>query len=167
MSTAATIMHWLSGTDAAQLVRSLPWLSPTLEILHFAGTALLVGVVSVIDLQVLGFAPGARNHSLRPLLPWALAGFATNVLSGTLLVAAQPEAFVRNTAFKIKMSCILLAGANALWSQVVSAPIRTTGDAADAGILRRRSAKLAASFSLLLWVVVIACGRLIPFLPGS
>lgn len=153
-------LNWIHGTWPGQLVRNVFWLSPTLEILHFVGMALLVGGVSVVDARVLGLMSEVPLDRFKVFLLWALAGFALNLISGAMLFAAAPDAFAFNTAFRVKLICISLAGLNALWFRhaVFSDVLRFSSVT-----YHRRLAKIISCFSLILWLAVIACARLIPF----
>lgn len=156
------LLQWIRDSLPGQFVREVFWVSPALEAVHFLGMALLIGVVVMIDLRVLGVARGLPVSGLHRFVPWAFAGFVLNLLSGVMFFAADPHAYAFNPAFRLKMLCILLAGANVLWFRIAVLPNvdeRLVANAAP------RLARLICVFSLVLWSAVIVLGRLIPFVP--
>src|SRR5262245_32931896 len=132
---------------------------PVIEGIHLIGLSAAIGLLFVTDLRLAGIilkeVPASRVlHALRP---WVLSGFAAILLSGALLFVAEAPAMVGNPAFAFKLAFIALAGLNAAYFELV--------------IVRRRGApapavRFAALASVALWTLVIACGRLIPYLPG-
>jgi len=144
------LLDWIRDSWAGEFVRGVFWMSPLLEGLHFVGMALLAGGVCIVDLSVLGVVRDMPVKRLGGFLPWSLAGFGINLLTGLLLFAAAPAAFAFNRAFQFKMLCILLAGANALWF-----------------LIDTKRAKLTSALSLVFWLIVIVCARLIPFVPND
>ena len=138
----------------------VPWLWPLLGILHVIGMALLVGCIGAIDLRTLGLARGLPLRPLNDLLPWALAGFAINLMSGLAIYAGNPEGY-QSGAFFFKMVCLLLAGLNGLlfYSSGFNRELSAVGPGEDAPL----AAKLTAVASLVLWVAVIFWGRMLTF----
>jgi hypothetical protein len=75
-----------------------PWVWPASETLHFIGLALLVGIVGTIDLRMLGMAKNMPFRPLHRLLPWAIAGFGINLITGILFFAGDPFQYIHNLA---------------------------------------------------------------------
>lgn len=153
---------WLAATPLSQAMRSDPWLYPAVEIVHIFRFAVLVGSVVLFDLRVLGCARGIPVQLLaRHLLRWAVAALLLVVPAGLLLVAAHPAELARNPAFQWKLALIAAAGLNALAFHVF--PWRGA-----ARWERERPAPLLARahalLSILLWLGVISCGRLLAYL---
>ncbi len=59
--------------------------------LHFIGLALLIGTVGILNLRMLGFAKPLPVAPLHRLMPWAMAGFAINTLTGVLAFIGMPN----------------------------------------------------------------------------
>ncbi len=156
------LLVWLESGEFAAAMRQWLWLYPIVEIIHITGIALLVGSIAMLDLRLLGLSRALPVRRLaRHLLPWTLAGFAVVATTGLMMFSAHATEFWGNPAFLVKLSLIALAGANALWFHFGA--YRSAGGwdverAAPAG------ARMAAALSLLLWVGVISCGRLIAYL---
>ena len=156
--------------DAFALVETLPfavamrkwlWLYPIVEITHILGFVMLVGSVAMLDLRILGLSPAIRVTALsRHTLPWSLGALILVVPSGLMMFTAHASDFVSNNAFLTKMTLLMLAGANALWFRV--GPYQSV-EGWDSGGDAPVSARLSAGLSLLLWVGVISCGRLLAY----
>jgi uncharacterized membrane protein len=141
----------------------LKWGWPASETAHFVGLCLLFGVVLLIDLRMLGFLKGISYSALHRLLPWGILGFAVNVVTGMLFfIGAPPTFYVKNPLFYWKMALILVAGANALYFTVFD-QVWNLG----AGDNPPLAAKWAAASGILLWVGVIFCGQMLPFIGGK
>jgi len=139
------------------------WYWPACEAVHFIGLCLLFGVVLVVDLRMLGFIEGLSFAVLHRLLPWAVLGFGINVATGMLFfIGAPPTFYVTNSIFFWKLGLILVAAVNALYFTVIE-QVWTMG----ADDTPPMMAKVAAASGILLWVGVIFCGQMLPFLGKS
>lgn len=160
--TGPALLVWLESSGFAAAMRQWLWLYPIVEIVHITGIALLVGSIAMFDLRLLGLSRALPVRRLaRHLLPWTLAGFAVVATSGAMMFTAHATEFWTNPAFLVKLSLIALAGANALWFHLGAYRSASGWDierTAPAG------ARMAAVLSLLLWVGVISCGRLLAYL---
>lgn len=153
-----TFCQWLEQTALGSGIRDSLWLFPAIETVHLFGIVLLVGSTTAFDLRLLGWVmPRQRLPELAErLLPWSWAGFAVQVVTGFLLFASAASKYYGNTAFRLKMGMLLLAGVNALLFHFA-----TYGDLGDGDT--PLGAKLAGGVSLLLWFGIVAAGRFIGF----
>ena len=147
---------WLGWAVAG----GVPWLSPALATLHFFGMALLVGCAGTIDLRMLGVGKGLPLGPMQRLVPWGMAGFVLNLVTGIGLYAGNPGQF-QNAAFATKIAFVVLAAMNAMLFYVTGLASRV--DQVTAGQNVPFGAKLVAGTSLFLWVGVIYWGRMLPF----
>ncbi len=143
-------------------VTDTPWMWPTCETLHFVGLSLLCGVVFLVDLRVLGVMKGVSFASLHRLLPWAALGFGINIGTGMLFFVGIPGQYIHNPAFYWKIGLAMLAGANALYFTMLDEPW-SLGPKEDAPL----TAKIAALSAMVLWIGVMYCGSMLPFLGNS
>ncbi len=143
-------------------VTDTPWMWPTCETLHFVGLSLLCGVVFLVDLRVLGVMRGVSFASLHRLLPWAALGFGVNIGTGMLFFVGIPGQYIHNAAFYWKIGLVMLAGANALYFTLFDEPW-SLGPGEDAPL----TAKIAAASAMVLWIAVMYCGSMLPFLGNS
>ena len=157
--SAASIAAWIADTAPAQAMRTNAWLYPVVETAHILGFVLLVGAVAMFDVRVLGFGRALAPRELaRHLLPWSAASLLLVVPSGLLLFAAQPAEMLGNPVFLLKMGLVIVAASNAVAFHL-SPWWRGDGPLAEAG----GRARAHAALSLLSWISVIACGRMIAY----
>ena len=142
---------------------NLKWGWPASETIHFIGLSLLFGVVLLVDLRMLGFMKGIPYSALHRLLPWGVLGFGINVVTGMLFfIGAPADFYVSNPVFIWKLALILVAGANALYFTVFDqAWTVAAGDAPPV------AARVCAASGILLWLGVLYCGQMLPFLGHS
>lgn len=69
------------------------WLWPLCESVHFLGLCLLIGAAGFFDLRLLGFMKGVSLRSAKRFIPWALVGFALNLLTGLIFFISQPQQY--------------------------------------------------------------------------
>ena len=97
-------------------VRDSFWLFPLVETVHLFGIVVLVGATSTLDLRLLGLAMKSEPVSklARQMLGWTWTAFGVMVITGFLMFASEATRCWENTAFRLKMAMLLLAGLNAL-----------------------------------------------------
>lgn len=147
---------WLESTALAQWVGLSLYAYPALLALHITGLAVVVGIFFMRDLRLVGLL---SNPSPRDFLkPGRLAygGFALNAISGFMLFTSQATIFAVSTAFRVKISFILM-GMILAWQ--IQRRLRSI---ADEHVDTRT--RLLAGLSLICWLVAIIAGRLIAYL---
>jgi hypothetical protein len=156
------LLGFIESLPLAVAMRQELWLYPLVEIAHITGFVMLVGSIVVLDLRLLGLSRALPVSVLtRHVVPWSVAAFALIVPTGLLMFSAHASDFVSNRAFQLKLLLIVLAGINAVLfhAGVYRSVARWDHDAAPP-----MSARLHASASLLLWLGVLSCGRLLAYL---
>jgi hypothetical protein len=154
-------MGALEASALGQAMRQWLWLYPSVESVHIAGIALLVGSIAVLDLRLLGLSRSLPVRRLAAhVLPWSIASFALIVPSGLAMFAAHAGELVSNPVFTVKFGLILLAGVNA---GIFHAGVFRRAAQWDVDVMPPVAARIAAAASLLLWFSVIACGRLLAY----
>jgi len=133
--------------------------------LHFLGLVVLVGTIGLFNLRVLGFAKQIPVAALNKLVPWGIAGFGINVLTGLLAFIGMPTFYSHDIAFVLKMVAVLLAVTTLGLFYQMSAfrDCEAVGPGQDAP----PRAKFIAGISLVLWFAVIVLGRYIQPLQDS
>lgn len=152
---------WLENASIAVYLRQSIWLYPAVEIVHIVGFSILVGSAVMFDLRLLGLSKNipvsdAYNH----LILWAKISFWAVVPSGGLLFMVEASSYASNAAFQIKLILIFAAVINAVIFQFNTFKNVDNWNQNTATSL---GAKVAAIISILLWVMVISCGRLIAY----
>lgn len=158
---SADVFEWLEYSDLAVYLRRSPLLFPVIEIIHIIGFIVLVGSAFLFDLRLLGVA---RKLSIKDVaeyvLPWSRRSLLLVVPSGILLFISQAKALGTSGVFGLKLILILIAFANAgIFHRFTYASV-SNWPASDTPT----RAKAAAVISLVLWISVITCGRLIAYL---
>jgi hypothetical protein len=97
-------------------------------------------------------------------LPWTAASFLLIIPSGLLMFTAHATEFIDSPIFILKLCLIMAAGVNAALFHTITF---RTADVWDSEEMRKLppppSARAAGAISLLVWIAVIACGRLLAY----
>jgi len=158
----APTLGWVEQTALATAMRQELWLYPAVEILHIWGFIVLVGSIAMFDLRLLGLSRQISVRLLsRHLLPWTLGALLIIVPTGLMMFMAHAGDFISNRAFVLKLTLIFAAGINATAFHL--GPFRSV-DEWDSGASTPAAAKLHAALSALIWMGVVACGRLLAYL---
>ena len=120
------------------------WGWPIMESLHFVGLSLLVGAVGIFDLRLLGVGRRIPMAAVRRLVPWGLGGFGLSILTGITFLMTEPNQYIYNPAFLLKVVFMVVAGVNAAIFAVT--PFGRL--LPDNGGATPRSAKVIATVSL-------------------
>jgi len=152
-------MHWLETTQVSTGIRESTLMFPVLEGTHLLSVTLSVGLIVALDLRLLGW--GMANTPVSMIFnqlrkPWALLGFAINMITGILLFWSEPVKCYTTGSFILKMVFLLGTGINAFFFDRYVYP---SVDAWDNKLVVPARAKFAGGLSLALWAGVIFCGR--------
>jgi hypothetical protein len=154
------LLTWVEGLGLAFWIRTGAWPFAIANTLHIVGIALLFGGIAMLDLRLLGAA--ARAIDIGPLarlvLLVAASGFVLAAATGFLMFISNAREYWAHPLFAWKLALICAAGANALLLHVTSWRHRDLW-----GARVPLSARAAGVASLVLWLGVIACGRLIAY----
>lgn len=144
------------------LVRESLWGFQILVAIHIMGLALSVGTLAWFDLRLSGLTMALMPVSgvYRRLIPWAAVGFVVMFVSGGLLFIGFAASAYGNVYFRIKLLALASAGVNAAVYHRFTERDLARWDADPCPPL---AARLAGGASLLLWTVVILCGRMISY----
>ena len=143
-------------------VRESLWGFPILVAIHILGLAFSVGVLIWFDFRLLGFGLRGSRVSIvyRRLIPWASVGFTSMFVTGAILFIGFATKAVENIYFLTKMSALAVAALNAVVYHLVTE--RRIGDW-DGDQRPPAMARAAGAVSLLLWAIVIFCGRMMSY----
>lgn len=137
------------------------WLWPLCESLHFIGLILLIGAAGFFDLRLMGFMKGVSLRSAKKFIPWAMLGFAVNLITGLIFFISQPQQYATNLSMWFKVLFLLIAGINAMLFET-SFSDRVLSLPADADT--PLSAKVIGVVSLVSWFAVLYFGRMLPYI---
>ncbi|WP_434563457.1 hypothetical protein J3P95_12255 [Pseudomonas sp. Z5-35] len=154
-------MDQLGDSSLALAMRSELWLYPLVEVVHIIGFSLLVGAVVMFDLRLLGLSKDIAVSALaRHLLTWAVAALVLIVPAGLMMFSAHPHDFAGNSVFLLKLCLIAAAGINALLFHIGA---YRSVEQWNTGRTTPSLAKAQALLSIVLWIAVIFCGRLLAY----
>ena len=123
---------------------------------HTFGMSLVVGANAVVDLRILGIAPGLPLHPLKKLFGIMWTGLALNVMTGLLLLTAYPTKALTNPDFYVKLSFIGLA---VYIMRKMSIQVFGDDSLSEAAMIAK--GKLMAKLSLVFWIGAVGAGRLL------
>ncbi len=159
---ASWIIASMSGSAIKAAVTDSTTIWAACEALHFMGLAILFGMVLLIDLRILGFLSNISFESIHKLLPYAVAAYAVNLITGMTFFIAAYDQYTGNSVFYWKIGLLLLAVANLVYFSVFDDSwVLKPGDAA-AG-----RTKFAAVTAIVLWIGVMYAGRMLPFIGNA
>jgi hypothetical protein len=157
--TVLSVFQWLGHTDVGRAMQHSTYGVAIVEMVHLLALAILGGTILLVDLRLFGIGLKRQSASWlhRELSPLFWGSFAVIVLSGIVILSAEPVKCYYNAAFRAKMAILfvaLLFHFTAHRNAVVSAT----------GTVSSVWAKSAAALSLALWLAVGFAGRAIGFL---
>ena len=155
-------VRWLADTPWSIALHESLWMYTIVESVHVLTLCLFVGMSVFLDLRLLGLTLGRVPVSevTARFLPWMTAGFVVMIISGVTLFYAIPVRTFQNVFFRAKMVMLVLAGLN-VW--VFHSGVHRRVAAWDLDPLPPTAARMAAAFSLILWMGIVISGRMIAY----
>jgi hypothetical protein len=138
------------------------WMWPTLETLHFVGLSLLFTTVLIVNLRLLGVMKIVSYSAVYQLLPIGMLGFAVNLITGMLFFIGIPSQYNNNPVFYWKILFVLLGGLNTAYFMLADDSWR-----AESGVDAPAGSKVAAASAIFIWVAVLYCGHMLPFIGNA
>ena len=138
---------------------------PVVEAIHVLTAATVFGTILIVDLRLLGLRDARRAFTRisNELLRFTWVAFVIAVVTGVLMFAANAKTYYGNTAFRLKLATILLAGINmAIFQNLTFKGVHTW----DQGGRAPTAARVAGALSILFWIAVIFFARWIGFTKG-
>jgi hypothetical protein len=160
----ASVINSIQASGIAEWMRTSVKAMPIVESIHVLAAATVFGTILIVDLRLLGYPNTQRpftrisNELLR--LTWL--AFATALLTGAMMFAANANTYYVNTAFRFKMLMLLAAGVNMAIFQLITYRSVAAWDQARPPVAGR----LAGAASILIWITLIFLARWIGFTKG-
>lgn len=151
-----SIFEWLEITNVAKEIRQSNWLYPFIEIIHIFGIVLVAGGAVMFDIQLISRSTVISSSGTSSLLLWSKRGLILAVPSGILLFITNAVSLAANPFMTAKMLLLFVAGLNAYVFHLRAGYLRTNRESTT-------TAKFHAVLSMLLWMAIIACGRLLAY----
>jgi len=157
----AAFAAWVESTWISKALFGISWLWPASESLHFIGLCMLIGGAGLLDLRLMGMFRGLHIRHIKALMPWAMAGFVINAVTGALFLVMQPHLYLTSAVWWSKVTFLVIAGLNAaLFETRLAVPALAMHPDADTP----RQLKIVGAVSLFSWFAVLYCGRMLPYL---
>lgn len=152
---------WITETDINQLMVTNFWAIPIVQVFHILAIAAAFGSILMIDARIFGLGGGSRTiaettHRYMPWMWWALVALLT---TGLLMLIAEPERNLINPVFWIKMA--VLAGTILVSIWFHKGVLGGIAEDRDIGA----AARVGAALLVVLWCVMMLCGRWIAYTP--
>lgn len=145
---------WLTSTALSQLIQTTSWMIPGIQSIHIVCLATLFVTALMITMKVLGRSwseqtPGQVAAKFMPVI-WTC--LAILLVTGALLITAEPGRTLGNVSFYIKVTLIVIA---VILTLIINGAARrgTIG-----GVHR-----VMAVLSMLVWACIIVAGRYIAY----
>lgn len=154
--------EWLSQTSFSLAIQTHEWVVPTIQSIHIVAIGVVLASVFMIVLRVLGWA--GRDQSLMETTgrfgPWLSGALCVMLATGILMVVGEPARELLAFSFWLKM---FLVAVGTLIAAVFQMAVRRNEVWWESSIVKRRSTKSLAIFTLLIWVAIVILGRLIAY----
>lgn len=164
MANLVHVVGWVANWQLSTYLRNISWVWPLCETIHFIGLAMVVGVAGFFDLRLLGFFNRVPISACKEFMPWAMAGFALNVISGVIFLMIFPGQYAYSQTWWFKVFFLLIAGANAL---VFETRMGERMVALQPGEASPAAFRAIGALSLVSWFFVLYFGRMLPYLGAA
>ena len=156
------LSKWLAATPLSHTIQNAGWVIPTLQTIHILSVAVLFSSAVLVDLRL--WRALQRDVPLadvaRRFLPTIWPVLLILLITGSLLIVAEPQRSLLNTSFYIKMTLLafaVLLTAGLQWS------LRAAPEFWDKDRWRRIAGRFAATVSILVWCGILFAGRWIAY----
>ena len=160
-----SVSEWLATLSVSTAFQNEAWVVPAVQSVHILAIAIVMSSIAMLDLRLAGFI--GREQSMRDLTarfyPWIWGALVVLLLTGLIMIMAEPARELLNWIFWTKMALILGA-------ILFTAPVRTMLEDCryrDMAPAKRAKVRTYAILSLILWVAVVTCGRWIAYAGGE
>jgi uncharacterized membrane protein len=152
---------WISETSLSLWIQTNFWAIPIIQVIHILSIAAGFGAVLMVTLRIFELAGTDRTmaETERRYIGWVWGALLVLLLSGLGLIIGEPVRELINPIFWIKVVLVVLA---VLVSLVFHGRVmrRLAGGGAVTGGI-----KAGSIFIIILWCVIMLCGRWIAYAP--
>jgi len=154
----------LSQSPLSLAMATSPWVVPTMQSIHIMAIAVVFISILVTALRVVGIS--WRGVSIRQTVdrfaPWAWTALALLVLTGLILIMAEPIRELMAISFWVKMALLV---ALIVISARFMRTVRTNASLADTEAKGDPGMRRTAILTVAMLVVIIFMGRFIAYDP--
>jgi uncharacterized membrane protein SirB2 len=158
----AQFCDWLSQTPISLLFQAVEWIIPAVQSVHILAIAIVMSSVVLVDLRLMGLMGHSQSISAmtRRFIPWVWWSLVVLLISGMVLITAEPRRDLLNPVFQAKILLIVVA---IVVTAIFQAVVRRNMEFWDLSPSRRAGALATAVVSLLIWTAIVGCGRWIAY----
>ena len=161
LAEAPAFLIAIEQSSFALAIRQSVWAYPAANVGHILALFLFAGAVCIMDLALLGVLRAANPVAVvRGARRATMAALLLMVATGSILFAAEASHVAMNPVFQIKLGLIALGLLNAV---LIGPSLRRTLDEIPPPVAFPLRLRAAAAMSLMIWLSVAACGRLIAY----
>ena len=154
--------QWLEATPFSLALQTIGWAIPLIQSIHILMIGLVFVSIMMISLRVLEYVRAEQTFAdvWQRFSPWIWVGLGVMVVTGALLIVAEPVREFTSLSFWLKMVLIVIG---------VLGMIVFRRSLAPAALTRHHefefssAAKAGAVATLGLWLVIIFLGRAIAY----
>jgi hypothetical protein len=156
---------WLVNTWLSHLFADNIWTIAVVQTIHILCVAIVMISVAVFNMRILGLA--GRNQSVSALaqqyMPWIWRALIILVITGIFLIIAEPARELMNVTFRVKMLLLLSV---VLITHYYVKKLRSDAHFWDVEGRHHSLGVTLSSISMIFWVGIVVCGRLIAYVGG-
>jgi hypothetical protein len=162
LSQVAQFCDWLSQTPISMTFQSVQWIIPMVQSVHILAIAIVMSSVIMVDLRLMGLMGHTQSISglARRFLPWVWWSLLVLLVTGAILITAEPRRDLLNPVFQAKMALLVVAMAV---TAVFQTTVARNMEIWDLSPSKRSGAWVTAVLSLLVWTAIVGCGRWIAY----
>ena len=102
---------WLAATPLSLLIQDVSWIIPTVQSIHIMAITVVIGAAIMTNLKMIGVIGRGQPTAtyVGRFLPWIWPTLVVLLLSGSILIIAEPGRSLQNPSFILKMSLLVVA----------------------------------------------------------
>jgi hypothetical protein len=167
---------WLQQSPFSQILQNVEWIVPAVQTVHILCIGAVISAALALALRQFGLlaADQPLTRVAAQFLRVIWLALPILLVTGALLIAAEPRRSLASPAFQLKMALLVcVAGLLLLYQSRIGRLARSstgaaTGAAGAAAIAATfRAGKAITVGALLLWVGIIFAGRWIAYASGK
>ena len=159
----AELSLWIAGTPFGMAVNQNTWITPTVQSFHILGVAATFSAALMIILRIYGVA--GKEHAMaeveRRYAPWVWGGLGLLLVSGVLVVIAEPARELLNLGFWVKMLLIAVVASTTRWFQLSVRKDIALWQPTSSGYA---AVQTGAAVVAAIWCLIIILGRWIAYI---
>src|SRR5215469_14063474 len=102
LAQVAQFCDWLSQTPISMTFQSVQWIIPMVQSVHIVAIAIVMSSVIMVDLRLMGLMGHTQSISslTRRFIPWVWWSLVVLLLTGMVLITAEPRRDLLNPVFQ-------------------------------------------------------------------